>query len=195
MSSSRHLASLEVSQAPLLTSLLRKMASSSAKNRLRLASEIQRHGKPATFSCDRCFWSEKCCVVMEGASRLRCSECVRIGRPCVNLSWESLDRTREEYQKKIDVDEEELAKVLARLMRNKKILRQAEERSKKKALCLTSEMETAGELAGVDDCPAADATVDLSPAVWSSLNFIDEAVAQLGAASAFADTLVPTSSS
>lgn len=114
---------------------------------------------------------------MEGASRLRCAECVRIGRPCVNLSWESLDRTREEYQKKIDDDEELLAQVLARLMRNKKILRQADERARKKATCLSSELEESGALAEVDNCPAADATVGLSPAVWSSLNFLDEAVA------------------
>lgn len=108
--------------------------------------------------------------------RAKCSECVRIGRPCVNLSWASLDRTREEYQKKIDEDELELSTILARLMRNKKILKQADERAKKKAECLMSEMETSGDLEVAEDCPAADACVNLSPAVWTSLGFIDEAV-------------------
>ena len=114
---------------------------------------------------------------MEG--KLKCSECVRIGRPCANLSWEALDRTREEYQRKIDEDEEELAKIMSRLLRNKKILRQAEERAKKKALCLANEMEAAGELEVEENCPAADVGVAVSPAVWSSLNFVDEAVAEM----------------
>ncbi|KAK5161657.1 hypothetical protein LTS14_000001 [Recurvomyces mirabilis] len=80
------------------------------------------------------------------------------------MLWESLDRTREEYRKKVEKDEEELSIVLSRLMRNKKILKQADERAKMKAACLKSEMEAAGEL-GDEDCPTADATVGLSPAV------------------------------
>lgn len=110
---------------------------------------------------------------------MKCSECQRLGRSCVNLSWESLDRTREEYQKKVDEDEEELARIMARLVRNKKILRQAEERAKKKVLCLANEMEASGEPVFSEDCPAADAGVIVSPAVWSSIGFLDEAVAGL----------------
>lgn len=155
------------------------MASSSTKNRLRLAAEIHRNGRPVDIPCDRCFSSGHTCIAMENASRLRCSECVRLGRPCVNLSWESLDRTREEYQRKIDEDEEELAKLLTRLMRNKKILRQAENRAQKKAQCLTNEMEATGELDVLEDCPAANSGVAVSPAVWSSINFLDEAVSGL----------------
>lgn len=114
---------------------------------------------------------------MEGSSRAKCSECVRAGKPCVNLSWSSLDKTREDYQKKVDEDEELLAEVMARLMRNKKILRQATERARKKAQCLMSAMDAAGELEDPDpleDCPAADATVGLSPAMWSTLGQIDD---------------------
>lgn len=111
-------------------------------------------------------------------SGLKCAACVRAGKPCVNLSWASLDKTREEYQKKVDEDEKLLAEVLARLMRNKKILKQAEERAKKKAQCLMSEMEVSGELeddvAGATDCPAADATVGISPALWTTLGMVDD---------------------
>ena len=99
------------------------MSSLSAKNRLRLASEIQRYGHPAIFACERCFLSNHNCIIMGSEPHARCSECVRVGRKCVNMSWASLDRTREEYSKKVEKDEEELATVLARLMRNKKILR------------------------------------------------------------------------
>lgn len=51
----------------------------------------------------------------------------------------------------MDDDKQELARVLARLMRNKAILRQAEKRAKKKAECLTSEMDAADELEVVED--------------------------------------------
>jgi len=113
---------------------------------------------------------------MPSSNRLKCSECVRQGRPCVNLSWESLDRTREEYKRKIEEDETRLAELLARLLRNKKILRQAEERARKKAECLASEMEEAGELDAPVDCPAADALVGLSPAIWATTDFLDSSV-------------------
>ncbi|KAL9626126.1 MAG: hypothetical protein Q9204_007560 [Flavoplaca sp. TL-2023a] len=111
---------------------------------------------------------------MEG--RLKCSECVRQGKPCVNLSWMSLDKTREEYRKKIDDDEQLLAEVMARLLRNKKILQQADDRAKRKADCLMAEMEASGDFQETDDCPAAAATVGLSPAMWESLNFINNLV-------------------
>jgi len=156
------------------------MSSSSSQRRLRLSKEIHTHGFAPEFACDRCFLSNKTCIVMESAGRLRCSECVRIGRPCVSMSWESLDRTREEYTKKVDESEQELARVLARLMREKAILRQAEKRAKKKAGCLASEMEAAGELETAEDCPAAAATSGLSPAVWGTLDMVDDFL-QVGA--------------
>jgi hypothetical protein len=110
---------------------------------------------------------------MANSSRLKCAECVKQNKPCVNLSWESLDKTREEYRKKVEEDEEELSRVMARLLRHKKILQQAEERAKKKAECLFAEMDVSGELDGAEDCPAASATVGLSPLVWESLGNID----------------------
>ena len=73
------------------------MASVSTKNRLRLTAEIQRNGRPIDIPYDRCFLSRHTCIAMENASRLRYFECVKLGRPYVNLSWESLDCTREEY--------------------------------------------------------------------------------------------------
>jgi hypothetical protein len=100
----------------------------------------------------------------------------------VNLSWESLDRTRDEYAKKVEADEALLAEVVLRLMRNKKILRQAEERAKKKAICLSNEMREAGEEvdATVLDCPAASIGIAFSPTMWSTLGMIDNSVATLG---------------
>lgn len=160
------------------------MSSSSAQSRQRLASEINKHGRLAEIPCDRCFnfnlenpekkW--RVCIAMEKSSRGRCSECTKLGRSCVNLSWSTLDKTREEYEKKVDADEEELCRVMARYMRNKRILRQANKRAERKALCLERELEETGELDDTADCPAADATVNLSPAVWQMMGFVNDAV-------------------
>merc|ERR1711975_7473 len=163
----------------LPTMSLQPETSSSKKRRSRLAAEIERNGRPVFFPCERCSTHNHLCIIMSNSTNLRCSECVRQGKKCVNMSWESLDRTREEYQKKVDEDEEELARIMARLVRNKKILRQAEERAKRKAFCLANEMEASGESVFSEDCPAADAGVIVSPAVWSSIGFLDEAVAGL----------------
>ncbi|KAJ8117290.1 hypothetical protein OPT61_g1478 [Boeremia exigua] len=107
---------------------------------------------------------------------LKCSECVRVGRPCVNLSWESLDKTRVEYKKKVEDDKKLLAEVISRLLRNKKILAQAKDRAAKKAECLANELDAEGEDVRAEEisCPAADAQVAFSPAMWSTLGYLDE---------------------
>lgn len=154
------------------------MSSRSRQNQLRLASEIRRANTISPISCDHCLSCNIDCYVMPSPDRrLKCSECTRIGRPCVNLSWSSLDNTREEYAKKIEEDEKLLAEVMIRLLRNKKILKQAEERAQKKALCLASEIEESGVEVRADEinCPAADALVGFSPAMWSTLDLLESA--------------------
>lgn len=114
--------------------------------------------------------------------RLKCAECTRLGHPCVNLSWVSLDKTREEYQKKVEEDEKLLAEVVSRLMRNKKILKQADERARKKALCLANSLREAGDDVDAQDassvdCPATDALVGYSPAMWNIQGFMEQLAA------------------
>jgi hypothetical protein len=108
-------------------------------------------------------------------SRLKCSECVRVGRPCVNLSWESLDKTRAEYKKKVEDNKKLLIEVIARILRNKKILTQAKERAAKKAECLANKLDAEGEDVRAKEisCPAADAQVAFSPIMWSTLGYLD----------------------
>jgi hypothetical protein len=66
----------------------------------------------------------------------------------------------------VEADESLLAEVMTRLIKNKKILRQAEEHAKKKILCLVSKLRNSG--AKVDataedfNCLAADALVGFS---------------------------------
>lgn len=99
-----------------------------------------------------------------------------MGHPCVNMSWVSLDKTREEYEKKVEEGEKQLAEVLSRLMRDKKILQQAKDRSAKKAWCLANSLRDAGEAVDAQeslDCPAADALVGFSPMMWQTLGNLD----------------------
>ena len=135
-----------------------------SENRLRAYNEIVKYGRPVEFPCDRCFFAGRPCIVMEGSTRLKCAECRKQNKPCVNLSWSSLDKTREECRKKIEEDEQLLSEVMSRLLRNRKILQQADERAKRKAACLVSELDEEPE--EVDDCPAAAASVGLSPMMW-----------------------------
>jgi hypothetical protein len=112
---------------------------------------------------------------------LKCAECTKIGKPCVNMSWESLDKTREEYQAKVDADEKLLAEVISRLLRNKKILAQAKERARRKTLCLASELEMEGEEVNASiNCPAASVGAAFSPTMWTTMGLIDESVNTVG---------------
>jgi hypothetical protein len=153
------------------------MSPPKSQEHARLALEIRRNGSLVPVPCNFCFEKSRECFAMPevDGKQLKCSECTRRGKPCVNLSWLSLDKTREEYQKKVDEDEKELARVLARLMRNKAILRQANERATKKMQCLAEGLRDEGEAvdAEASDCPAADALVGFSPALWSTMNMVD----------------------
>jgi hypothetical protein len=70
-----------------------------------------------------------------------------------------------------------LAKIIARLIRNKKILRQAEERTRKKLLCLASELcnnsEEVDAVAEDFNCSAADALVEFLPTMWSTIEMLE----------------------
>ena len=74
-----------------------------------------------------------------------------------------------------------LSKVITRLLRNKKILAQANKRAQRKALCLASELEAEGEDVNAQslDCLAASISIAYSPIMWSTLGGIDNAVATL----------------
>jgi hypothetical protein len=65
----------------------------------------------------------------------------------------------------VDEDEKLLAEVISRLLRNKKILKQAEDRARQKTLCLASKIEVAGETKAAQDfnCPVASIGEAFSP--------------------------------
>ena len=145
---------------------------------LRLATKIRRANTLANIPCNCCFFKNyKCYIMPNNSSRLKCSECTCSGKPCVNMTWSSLDRTREEYKEKVQANETLLATVIPRLLRNKKVLKQANERAKRKALCMALEMINAGELetAEVVDCPLINAFHSLS--VLATLGYIKDSFA------------------
>ena len=111
--------------------------------------------------------------------RLKCAECTKAGKLCINMSQESLDRTRTKYRKKVKEDETLLATVITRLMRNKKILKQAEERARYKALGIANKIVESGELNLTKElnCPAALISICASPVTQGTIGLIKESVA------------------
>ena len=89
-------------------------------------------------------------------SRFKYTKYTQLGYACVNMLQISLDRTRKKYQKKVNKDKKLLFKVITRLLRNKKILKQAEKKARKKALYLATKLEEESKtiLAENLNCPA-----------------------------------------
>jgi len=144
------------------------------QSRIRLASEIDRYDILVDFACERCSCSSKPCIVMEdSSSRLKCSKCVRANKACVNMSWVSLNRIREDLSSKIAKNEAVLAIVITRLLRNKKMLKEANAKAKRKTQCLLFEVKKLN-VAESSNCSAANALIEASPAIWLSLVMLND---------------------
>ena len=115
-------------------------------------------------------------------SNLRYTKYTQLGRPYINLFQASLDYTRNEYKKKVDKDKKLLVEVIMRLLRNKKILKQAKERARKKALCLTLEIVEEGENVAVEDLnyPATLISIEFSPTIQSTIGLINTSITRHG---------------
>ncbi len=112
--------------------------SAKTKNRLRLAKEIQLLGTLSVFSCNYCASIGCDCFVME--SRPKCDKCTRRGRPCVSVSWETLDRTRAQLRRDISKETKKLAALAAKITRLQQTLDHADNRASQKADCLAMEL-------------------------------------------------------
>jgi hypothetical protein len=82
---------------------------------------------------------------MDPSKSIKCSSYLAQGKKCVSVFWESLDRTRSAAQEAIERDEAEIARAIAAIQRNRKILKLAKERATKKAWCLSLELEAEEE--------------------------------------------------
>jgi len=100
----------------------------------------------------------------DSLSRLKCSECVRANKACVNMSWASLNRIREDLSSKIAKNEAVLTTVITRLLRNKKMLKKVDAKAKRKTQCLLFEMKKLN-VAESFNCSAANVLIEASSAI------------------------------
>ncbi len=144
------------------------------QSRIRLAFEIDRYDILIDFACERCSCSSKPCIAMkDSSSRLKCSKCVRANKACVNMSWTSLNRIREDLFSKIAKNEAVLTIVITRLLRNKKMLKKVDAKAKRKTQCFLFGMKKSN-VAESFDCSAANALIEASSAIWSSLAMLND---------------------
>ena len=102
------------------------------QNRLRVVFEIAQYDIFVVTFCDRYIFFDRNCIVMKFFSHLKCFKCVRFEKSCTNFSWKILNKTREKYKRKIQLNEEKLTKIISRLFQNKRILQQIDEKAKQK---------------------------------------------------------------
>lgn len=124
----------------------------------RAFEEIEKHGERAQVACEHCFKHNIRCVVMSSSRSVKCASCAAKGIKCVNVSWESLDRTREETKAEIEEDMDELERLMerqlalaAKIARKRKVLKLAEQRAKAKTICLLDELEEEEEQQRVEN--------------------------------------------
>jgi len=128
------------------------MKSSKTCNHLHLYQSISKDSDPVSTACLHCSNLSILCVKME--NHPKCAECVRRGRPCVSVSWESLDHTRNKLESDLSVAEEELARALARVACLRKTLKHMKDKVAEKALCLACELADDNDgVSGDEDDP------------------------------------------
>jgi len=144
------------------------------QSRLRVVFEIERYDILIDIACERCSLSDHFCIAMKDfSSRLKCSKCVRASKSCVNMSWSSLDHNRKDLFVKIAKDEALLAIVIIWLLRNKKILKKINAKTKQKTQCLLSRMKESN-VSKSFNCSAANVLVGSSSAFWLSLAMLND---------------------
>jgi len=100
----------------------------------------------------------------DSLSRLKCSKCVRASKACVNMSWTSLDRTREDLFSKVAKNEAVLTIVITRLLQNKKMLKEVDAKAKRKTQCFLFEVKESNVAESLD-CFVANALIEASFAI------------------------------
>ena len=142
------------------------MTSKASVNRKRSAREIEEYGEVNTASCIHCLTHELRCVKMSSSRSLKCASCAKKGIKCVDVSWDSLDRTRQESRSQMEKDLDEMEKLMAqqqalaaRIARTRRVLKLADERAKAKTICLLDELEEEEELERVRNGGMSDGEI------------------------------------
>ena len=100
--------------------------------------------------------------MMSGHRSIKCANCVKRGKSCVNVSWEWLDKEREKRAEEIRLDKEKLkvaneqvvkmmaevvrrqneaSRLLAKIDRSEKTLNRVHDKAKAKTKCLIDELD------------------------------------------------------
>ena len=142
-------------------------------NRLRVAKEILSLGSPVAVACQFCFNHSCPCITMEGYKK--CAECTRRGKPCVGVSWDSLDRVRAKLESDIQNAESEQNRLLSeqtrvasKLNRLRKELHLAKDRARLKTLCLVQELSDDEEAVENPPTETLSQLFDSMPELWQS---------------------------
>ena len=112
-------------------------------------------------------------------SYLKYAKYTKARKLCVNILQSLLDKTYKEYKKKVKEDKMLLATVIAQLLQNKKILKQANKYTQQKALYLANKIVELRELdpAKKLNCPAASISISALLTTQGALGLIKEIVA------------------
>jgi hypothetical protein len=78
------------------------------------------------LSCEHCYKHDLVCLVNSSARLLKCANCAKRGIKCVDVSWESLDRTQKQTREEIDSDLDGMDKSLNEIEKIQTILRSGE---------------------------------------------------------------------
>jgi regulator of replication initiation timing len=89
---------------------------SSSQSRLVRCNRILQNPFPAATRCDRCDLRDRPCVFIADLSIMSCSECTRLGRPCVTSSIDRLDKVVDDLSAKIKNDESGVEEALNKIV-------------------------------------------------------------------------------
>ena len=87
------------------------MPSKSTTYKLRLYNKILYANTIAESPCFNCKTKNRECFIILNFN-LKCTKYIRLDQPYINISQMSLDKTREEYKKKVKEDKKELLVII-----------------------------------------------------------------------------------
>jgi hypothetical protein len=114
---------------------------SSTQRRRKLAEYIEEEGDLSLITYNYCFKHSLPYIVISSTKSLKYASCALKGIKCINVSWDSLDKTRADTKSQIEKDLEVMEGTIARIARNRKVLALAEKRAKSKAVYLLDELK------------------------------------------------------
>ncbi len=107
------------------------------QNCICLVFEINYYETFVNFVCERCCYISKPCIaIKDSSSHLKYLKCVCAKKSYINMSWTFLNYIRENLFFKVAKNETMLIIVITRLLRNKKMLKKVNAKTKQKTQCL-----------------------------------------------------------